>query len=135
MKTTIKILSFVMICTLLSISVFSTEIATSDVYTHREDNLEITVQRGNLTDEQLHALAISLAEYVKGEESVQIQPRNVLCSMFGHKYETMEGEVVTHLLYSTSPKCLLQTYDISVCTRCDDTVYDVTHNQRIGCCE
>ena len=60
---------------------------------------------------------------------------NLLCDLFGHKYETSETVRRTiHCVKSTDPRCKMETYNVNVCSRCDALVHDIIMTEYISCC-
>lgn len=56
------------------------------------------------------------------------------CTLFGHKLESSVVTTITHKAKATAPRCLRETYEMEVCTRCDYTnpiLIDATY---IYCC-
>ena len=54
---------------------------------------------------------------------------NLLCNLFGHKYETKGVTAITHCVQSSQPRCLEEIFDLSLCSRCGDQV-----TERVGFC-
>jgi len=68
------------------------------------------------------------------EASEPEQNRNVLCTLFGHNYEITYSTSVTHNVYTTSPKCVRNTYKASTCTRCGHSETELYKSERISTC-
>lgn len=58
----------------------------------------------------------------------------LLCTLFGHKYETSTAITVTHRVRPVAPRCLKNTYQYNVCTRCGYTQSTLLSSQYIYCC-
>ena len=56
------------------------------------------------------------------------------CSLFGHSYESHMASKITHCVYDTNPRCVEETYEVLVCTRCEDTVSTKIATAEISCC-
>lgn len=59
---------------------------------------------------------------------------NILCNLFGHKYETKGVITVTHCVLPEAPRCLEEYFDLSLCSRCGDQVTTRTGYCYIFCC-
>lgn len=62
------------------------------------------------------------------------QTRNILCTLFGHKNETSVTISITHNVYTTSPKCVQNTYLTYTCTRCGNVETELTGSERVSTC-
>lgn len=62
------------------------------------------------------------------------QDRNILCTLFGHSFETTTTYAVTHNVYTTSPKCVRNTYKTNTCTRCGYVETELVRSERISTC-
>lgn len=56
------------------------------------------------------------------------------CTLFGHKLESSVAVTITHKARATAPRCLEETYNIEVCTRCDYTNSTLLSRAYISCC-
>ena len=56
------------------------------------------------------------------------------CTLFGHKLESSVMTTITHKVRATDPKCLRETYNVEVCTRCDYTNPILISSTYIICC-
>lgn len=69
------------------------------------------------------------------EEDEPEQDRNILCTLFGHKYEDVGDSIsIVHNVYTTSPKCVKNVYTTFTCSRCGDTKTELTSSTRISTC-
>lgn len=56
------------------------------------------------------------------------------CTLLGHKLESSIARTITHKARATAPRCLQETYNIEVCTRCDYTNSTLLSRAYISCC-
>lgn len=56
------------------------------------------------------------------------------CTLFGHKLESSIITATTHKAKATDPRCLLETYNTEVCSRCDYTNSTLLDSSYISCC-
>ena len=72
---------------------------------------------------------------MRGDEDAEPeQDRNIICTLFGHDYVTKSVTTVTHNVYTTSPKCVMNTYDTKTCQRCGHVETELTSSVRISTC-
>lgn len=69
-----------------------------------------------------------------GEDENAVSTRGLTCTLFGHKLETGSTSVVTHKVNSTAPRCLRETYNYEICSRCDYSEYTFLYSEYIYCC-
>lgn len=56
------------------------------------------------------------------------------CTLLGHKLESSVMTTITHKVRATDPRCLRETYNVEVCTRCDYTNPILIGSSYISCC-
>lgn len=56
------------------------------------------------------------------------------CTLLGHKLESSYVTAITHKAKATSPRCLRETFNMEVCTRCDYTNPILIDSSYIVCC-
>ena len=61
---------------------------------------------------------------------------NLFCVLFGHSIKTATAVEITHNVYTTSPKCVKNTYTVETCERsnCDYYVKTLKSSMRISTC-
>ncbi|MBQ8340586.1 MAG: hypothetical protein IJY16_09090 [Clostridia bacterium] len=59
---------------------------------------------------------------------------NLLCTLFGHKYETRTVTTITHCVLSEEPRCLEEHFEVTLCSRCDDSIVERLAYCYIYCC-
>lgn len=69
-----------------------------------------------------------------GEDENIVNPRGLTCTLLGHKLETGTTSVVTHKVRTSAPRCLRETFDYEICTRCDYSEYTLIGDAYIYCC-
>ena len=133
--------SKIVIITILLISLSSIFIHASGTtsYTFYYEDREITIEadHGNEEDAQIIAdyivYGILPAGYMPPENELNTP---LLCILFGHSIETYTAFETIHNVYTTSPKCVENTYEIEHCTRsnCDYIQSTLIHTRRIATC-
>ena len=104
--------------------------ATSSQYIFEVGDVTVILDPDNTLSERAKT---NIVNYLAGNES-DIATHNVLCSVFGHKYETNTATRVTHCVRDTAPRCKQETFEIETCTRCDYTVATLIATKYISCC-
>lgn len=68
-------------------------------------------------------------------ESNTVSTRGITCTLLGHDLETGSVDYTTHKARTTAPRCLVESYDYEVCSRCDYSEYTLIGSTYIYCCE
>ena len=131
----ISILSFLFVC-LLSISASAFH---SNSFTFYYEDREITVESIHMSQEEAQVIADFIAH---GPSAVGfIEPGNttntpLLCIMFGHSIETYTARETIHNVYTSSPKCVINRYNVERCTRtsCDYIQTTLIDSTRTAVC-
>ena len=61
--------------------------------------------------------------------------RNVLCTIFGHKYSDEIVTAITHKVNANRPRCLETVNKVNVCSRCSDVQIEQIAYSYIDCCK
>ncbi len=124
-----KILAeFFAICLIFSLCIQVS--ATSDNNTYTIGNKTIIFSPNTSLDTAKQEQIAYLLVY--GDDGVA--PCGLLCTLFGHKYETEYVETITHYAASTDPCCLKEIFKVDICSRCDDSIVECTSSRYISCC-
>ena len=131
MKKTAFIVCLLVLVLAFSISAFADE-STNELYTYNKDDMKYTVDFSGSTfsDDEKDAIAQRLL----GLTSDEVQTYGIMCSLFGHKYEESTVGVITHKVRTYAPRCLDETYDVKVCSRCDHQEQTIIASTYIICC-
>ena len=129
-----KIISFVLVLTLLfgAVQFFGLTAGAEEkmVLIGEKDNVEVFVPEGLSP-----VVKAYIYEYYFGDDAQQNeQDRNILCTLFGHNYTVTTSVSVTHNVYTTSPKCVRNTYETKTCTRCGHVETELVSSTRISSC-
>ena len=128
-KIFVVLLTFLLILT-FSLSAFA---ASEEIYTYEIGNVTVIFdETDTLNAATREALAHLLASgnYNSGDAATY----NLLCTLFGHKYETSGATTITHCAQESQPRCLEECFTVQLCTRCDDTIVERTGWSYITCC-
>lgn len=76
-----------------------------------------------------------IAKSLLGIEDETAKPYGLMCTLFGHNYEDKGCvDVITHKTRASAPRCLCESYLVTICSRCEDTVYTLMGKSYISCC-
>ncbi len=121
-----KMISFILAVVFAACS-FQT-IAFADSNTDNCEN--ITIEFHNEVSDKAKERIVA---HFQGEDENTISSRGITCTLFGHKLETGTTSVVTHNVRTSAPRCLRETYDYEICTRCDFSEYTLIGSEYIYC--
>ena len=130
-----RVLLITVIAFILSLSLVSTILAQEiKGYTYEFDNPERTIvfsSEDAFTQEKMNVIAESFVSVNNAEG--QNNSRNIICSIIGHNLSTSEVLVITHKVSHYDPRCRLDVYDVTGCSRCDYTEQVLISSGRISC--
>lgn len=89
-------------------------------------------ENNNFDTDTREALAHMLAS--GNYDNGNIATYNLLCTLFGHKYETTGVTTITHCVEPDQPRCLEECFTVQVCSRCEDRIVERTGFRYITCC-
>ena len=96
------------------------------------NNVDVQFQNDScFTNEQKQFIADNI---VNSSSENNISTYGLTCTLFGHKYNTENVTTTTHCAKAAAPRCLVEEWEISVCSRCEDTISTNTANYYIYCC-
>ncbi len=135
MKKIISIFLIMLMAAMLPLSVCASENAGSDTNstgnTYEINGVTVYFASDSaFTVEEQEQIAEWL---VNGDDSGAV-PYNLICSIFGHSYNTERVSKVTHKVRTTAPRCWEEVYSVSTCSRCGDTQQTLVSSGYIYCC-
>ncbi len=101
---------------------------------HNHGDIEIVIHNEDISEE---TKAKIIAYYSDPDHSHEDDAATygLICTVIGHKIETVTTTTTTHKARATAPRCLKKTYKHEVCTRCDDySVSTLLSSKYINCC-
>ena len=104
----------------------------ADGYTYDVDGKTFYFSADTPFSEEQRAKIINI--HINGASPVSTT-YGLLCTLFGHSYETDIYTTITHCVNTTQPRCLEETFSANQCTRCDHTEKKLTNQKYIVCCE
>lgn len=126
-----KIISVVTVVIMLlsTMQIFAFGETCAEGCTHDHDEVEVIFY--NDVSEETAAKVIA---HFNGENAPDASTYGLTCTLFGHKLEYGTTSAITHKVSSTAPRCLKETFDYEVCTRCDYSNYELLGSEYIFCC-
>ena len=116
---------------LLSVILCLNCFATSDQYIYEIENQSIVFEENSAFDQETKQYIVECLV----NEYPDAVTYNLLCDLFGHKYDTNETVTRTiHCVKSNDPRCKMETYNVNVCSRCDALVHEIIATEYISCC-
>lgn len=82
-----------------------------------------------LTDEEKQSVGECI---VYGPDNTQTY--GLMCTLFGHKNTTEIVTTVTHCVNTAAPRCLEETWEVVVCSRCDHSETTRISHHYLYCC-
>ena len=104
--------------------------ASTQTNTYELGEYTVIFDENNTLDEAMKQRIAN--ELVYGDSDAQTY--GLMCTLFGHKYETHDVQVIHHCVSATNPRCKEETYEVSICTRCDDSTTELAYYTFISCC-
>ena len=130
MKRLFALLTALLICFLTCINVSATQLNVTTITINGVD-VEFS-EHSLLTYEEKLIVA---EEIVYGHEDENKTTYGLACTLFGHKYTIERVTSITHCASNTAPRCLVEIWEISVCSRCDDTMKTLVSQYYSYCCD
>lgn len=90
-----------------------------------------------ITPERQRGIADELAGITSNQLIVpgNSTPNNIICTLFGHNLAPATVVTVTHhKVRQHVPRCYMEVYDVTYCTRCDYTSNELTNDFYYDCC-
>ena len=127
MKKIISLMLLIIIVCTFCLSAY----AGAEGYTYKIDNTTVIFNQNTVFSEQQRAY---ISEVIVNSNS-DAATYGLMCTLFGHKYEQQESAIaITHCVRDSQPRCLKETFLISMCTRCEHTETELLVSSYIECC-
>ena len=125
-KLTAILLAVLLIVFNLGINVSATDAGNNTVIV---DNVTVIFENdSSFSDDEKQAIAQFLVN------NTDIQTYGLLCSIFGHDNTTEIAVTITHCVNSTAPRCLEECWQVTTCSRCNETESTRISYSYINCC-
>ena len=127
-----RILLVALVLIIISTFAISSSATSEETYIYNFDSITVIFdEQDTWAADVREAIAHRL---VYGEDNNSSTTYNILCNLFGHKYETKTVTTVTHCVLNEQPRCLEEHFNISLCSRCDESLIERTGAFYITCC-
>lgn len=128
MKHFIKFLSFILVMLCFTLAIAASELNGPTVV-YPDAGITVQFDKGtSLSSEKRQAIADSI---VLGTPIPQMYS---LCWLTGHRTVTETMTVTHHKVDTYDPRCLLEIYLITTCSKCDYYVEEFDSSGYISCC-
>ena len=111
--------------------VFSVSAEGENTYLY--NGVEVVFEENSILSENMK---LQVAEMLvcgnMGEDNVGTY--NLLCHVVGHNYSTECVVTIQHKVDTVAPRCLRQTWELQICTVCEDTIPTLLTQKYIFCC-
>lgn len=131
-----KAIALFMVFVLLSLTVFADEFNPLIYQYHNPDiTIEFTVPL-NVSSERQQQIADEIAgiepSLISGSSG--LSPDNIICTLFGHDLSTTTVTATHHKAKKYNPRCLVELYHVTACSRCNYTDAELVTSVFIVCC-
>lgn len=100
-----------------------------NAHDHEEDEIVVVFESEVSPEVKERIIA-----HFSGEELPAAGTRGITCTLLGHKLETGTTYLITHKARATAPRCLKETVNYEICSRCDYAEYTTLATEYIYCC-
>lgn len=115
------------ICLLIS---FCTSVNANDTITGNSNYTVIFAEDSRFDEHEQE----QIKKLLTGDTTNDIATYNLLCTLFGHNYQTEFVTAIQHKVYDAEPRCIEEIYELEICTRCSDMKSDLISRSSIFCC-
>ena len=133
----IKYLIIIALVPILMLSVHADGL-TPLVYQYTDPEVTVVFSESlDMSAERQQSIADEIAGVVTTSltEPGVVSPDNLICTLFGHKLSDPVTVTATHhKVRSTEPRCRMDVYHVTYCTRCDYTNSELVASNFIFCC-
>ena len=135
MKTSRAIVLLV-VMSVLTLTIFADEF---NPLVYQYHNPEVTVEFEetlNVSPERQQQIADDIAGINSSSMSGSIpaSPDNIICTIFGHNLSTTTVTATHHKVHVYNPRCLVELYHVTACSRCNYTDAELVTSVFIVCC-
>jgi hypothetical protein len=131
-----KALITIALLSAFSLTIFADEF---NPLVYHYQNPEITIvftESLNVSSERQQQIADEIAgidtTIISGSNSAS--PDNIICTLFGHDLSTTTVTATHHKVHVHNPRCLVELYHVTACSRCNYTDPELVGSVFIVCC-
>jgi len=135
MKTP-RVIALLVVMSVFALTIFADEFDTL-VYQYHDP--EVTVEFAealNITAERQRQIADNIAgiNYSSSSIPAPTLPDNIICTLFGHDLSTTTVTATHHKVHVYNPRCLVEIYHVTACSRCNYTDSELITSVYVFCC-
>lgn len=132
----LKVLTLFVLISVLALLTYADE-ANSLVYQYY--NPEVTVEFAeplSVSSDRQQQIADEIAGVNSSaiSDSDTASPDNIICTLFGHDLSTTTVTATHHKVLPHNPRCLVELYHVTACSRCNYTNTELVGSAFIVCC-
>ena len=119
---------------IFTMSVYSDAVGDG-IYTYEFGNVDVIFDENTQFSEteRMDIVALLVSDNLYEYNGNIAHPENIICTIFGHNYTTEVVIAITHNVRDTQPTCLEETYEVSICSRCDNIQSELIGTKYIYC--
>ena len=103
----------ILLCAVLALNICA-ETCTTYTFDYHDENITVNVE-SSLDEKGCK----KIADYVVyGKDDAEIKTIS-FCWLFGHDLSTSTVTVIKHKVSPTSPRCLEEIHEVTICSKCD----------------
>lgn len=134
MKQIKTIIIGIAIITSLTCALYATS-QNPNIFEYSDPRITVEFSEENeLTYEVKETIANEFAGIVEEEAIGSVHPNNIICTLFGHSTSTTMVTVTHHRAYIHAPRCTIDYYDVTTCSRCSYNEKVLLGSEMIHCC-
>lgn len=132
----VKVLTLFVLISVLALITYADEV---NPLVYQYHNPEVTVEFAeplSVSSDRQQQIADEIAgvnsSYISGSNTVS--PDSIICTLFGHNLSTSTVTATHHKVLPHNPRCLVEIYHVTACSRCNYTDSELVSSVFIVCC-
>lgn len=132
----IRTIYILIISSVLTLSIFADGINPlvyqyyhPEVTVEFEETLNISAERQQIIADNIAGITSSAMS-----DPAMASPDNIICTIFGHDLSTSTVTATHHKVHVHEPRCLMELYHVTACSRCNYTDAELIGSAFICCC-
>ena len=132
----VKTIALFLALSVLTLTIFADDLNPL-VYQYHDPEVTVEFSESlNISMERQQHIADDIAGISSSSISnpPQILPDNIICTLFGHDLSTTTVTATHHKAKVYNPRCLVEVYHVSACSRCNYSDMEMVGSVYIFCC-
>lgn len=131
----VKLFLLIVLSSVLALTTFADGL---DPLVYQYYNPEVTVEFSehlNVSAERQKEIADAIAGvHSPSIPNNGVSPDNIICTLFGHDLSTTAVTATHHKVHVHNPRCLVELYHVTACSRCNYTDAELVTSVFVFCC-